>query len=95
MARKDEEQRVQIEIAQTEGLKEIKRVKKQMKDKYALLRDTQVKEICEKVGEEHFAAVKALEAEKTRLIEQNGSIGLKYRELESRNRRQEDFIFDA
>lgn len=39
--------------------------------------------------------LQALKAEKADLIEQNGKIGLKFRELESRNKRQEDFIFDV
>ena len=39
--------------------------------------------------------MQALKAEKSDLIEQNGRLGLEFRELQSRNRRQEDFIFDV
>lgn len=35
-----------------------------------------------------------MKAEKAELVERSGKLGLEYRELQSRNRRQEDFIFD-
>ena len=35
-------------------MQEVKELKKQIKSKYAMIREAQVKEICEKVGEEHF-----------------------------------------
>ena len=75
--------------------KENDAIKKEVKAKYALLRDAHVKEICEKVGEEHFKELQALKLEKQDLLDQNGKLGLAYRELDSRNKRQEDFIFDA
>jgi len=34
-----------------------------------------------------------LKAEREELLERNGKLGLAYRELDTRNKRQEDFIF--
>ena len=54
MQKKDEELRVKMEQFSQTKMQEVKELKKQIKNKYAMIREAQVKEICEKVGEEHF-----------------------------------------
>ena len=45
------------------------------------MRDQQVKQICEKVGEDHFKELQAIKMEKKDLTESNGKLGLEIREL--------------
>lgn len=52
-----------------------------------------MKDICDKVSDEHFEAMKVLQGEKRDLVDKNGKLGLDFRDLQTRNRRQEDFIF--
>ena len=54
LQKKDEELRVKMEQFSQAKMQEVKELKKQIKSKYAMIREAQVKEICEKVGEEHF-----------------------------------------
>ena len=56
-------------------------MKRELKARYALLREAQVREICEKVGEDHFQEIQRLKAETTELLERNGKLGLDYRDL--------------
>ena len=76
-----------------ENADENKELKKKLKQKFALLREEQVKEMCEKVGEDHYKETEILKKEKAELIESNGKLALDIREYMNRNKRQEDFIF--
>ena len=62
-------------------------MKKKLKQKFALLREEQVKEMCEKVGEDHYKETEILKKEKAELIESNGKLALDIREYMNRNKR--------
>ena len=49
--------------------------------------------MCEKVGEDHYQATEILKKEKAELIESKGKLALDLRDYMTRNKRQEDFIF--
>lgn len=51
------------------------------------MREEQVKEICEKFGDEHYQATETLKKENRGLVESNGKLALEVRELQNRNKR--------
>ena len=84
---------LQIEQLKRENEDSSKDLKKKLKQKFALMREEQVRDICEKVGEDHYQSTEILKKEKSDLIESKGKLAQEVRELQTRNKRQEDFIF--